>query len=157
MKGEDAKPVSKQSISDQFLKHKEKKPWHSRRQFMKLWQLTEREHQLTFFTVCRLCFSLILLRIFCKETSSKALKTWKTKRHVILTPTHSELIEKKHFHGLKFNIQCVLNLNSGSKIMFVDAASHCSYYSKIWHLYENMIWNVPVSIFACIYVNVNQR
>lgn len=36
---------------------------------------------LTFFTVWKLCFSLILLNTLSKETSSKAVKTWQTKCH----------------------------------------------------------------------------
>ena len=49
----------------------------------------EKHCTLTFFTVCKLCFSLILLSTVCKEMSSKALRTWKTKTHVMLKPEYN--------------------------------------------------------------------
>lgn len=82
MKGKNAKQVPKCSISDKFLK-KSRRPWQSQMSFIKPLELTGKTapHRLTFFTVCKLCFSLILSNILCREMSSKALKTWKTKTY----------------------------------------------------------------------------
>lgn len=98
MKGEDAEHVPKQSISHQFLKNTTRPS--NFQPFDKHFRADRRKRQntwLTFFTVCKLCFSLILLRMLCKDTSSKAPNTWKTKFQRATAKTRISVLDSLRF------------------------------------------------------------